>query len=554
MKKGKSSRDLKEKVLFLMCLGVLAGNISTGVYGEILQDETKTYNRVDYTEDEILGDSLIIKNTGTKDGIQVINQSQEEKFTVNFNNDVEIQTEGGNGIYVESRHAKEFSLGTAKATFNNNLKVTVTNTLADGYALYTSANASSAASTASLIINEEKKKENIIQITGDIYAEAYGFSATNQNPPRPAKSEIKLNLSNSDSFFAGKMKTSEYKEENRVPITNASIEMNLENGGTWYAQDSDGSDSYTIDGSDTNLRTTITSNGGIIDIYNYAPNQTRTGYFDEQIKIFESEKTELKTELNTFQDYLKQAEDAKNAGTITEEVFNQIAEALNTEIADIESYINDVEKDIKEAEEKKEKGKLGNRTFTLKNVGDRLQDTTFRISTDIENKKSDLIKLEGVDTTSGSQTYFVQIAADPFSKGEWELQPGDKIQVMDITGTGLENIEVEGKEYKTSIAGGLIKQMITPTIEESDGNGTGKWYLTAVDKTEGKGDGHEFAELGAALNAGMAAAWRADNSDLYQRMGNLRNKEAEQGVWGRIYTGENEVRKGMDLDLEYRAV
>jgi outer membrane autotransporter protein len=52
----------------------------------------------------------------------------------------------------------------------------------------------------------------------------------------------------------------------------------------------------------------------------------------------------------------------------------------------------------------------------------------------------------------------------------------------------------------------------------------------------------------------MAAAWRADNGDLYQRMGNLRNNEAQQGVWGRIYTGENEVRKGIGLDLKYRAV
>ncbi len=52
----------------------------------------------------------------------------------------------------------------------------------------------------------------------------------------------------------------------------------------------------------------------------------------------------------------------------------------------------------------------------------------------------------------------------------------------------------------------------------------------------------------------MASAWRTDSGDLYQRMGNLRNNEAEQGVWGRIYTGENEVRKGIGLDLEYRAV
>mgnify|MGYP003376545171 CR=1 FL=1 len=34
MEKGKKSKNLKEKVLFLMCLGALAGNMSTEVYAQ----------------------------------------------------------------------------------------------------------------------------------------------------------------------------------------------------------------------------------------------------------------------------------------------------------------------------------------------------------------------------------------------------------------------------------------------------------------------------------------------------------------------------------------
>ena len=124
---------------------------------------------------------------------------------------------------------------------------------------------------------------------------------------------------------------------------------------------------------------------------------------------------------------------------------------------------------------------------------------------------------------------------------------------MDINGKDLDKITVEGKESEAEIGAGLVKQKIIPTVEE-DTNNKGDWYLTSIDKIESKGSGHIFAEIGAAANAGMASAWRTDSGDLYQRMGNLRNNEAEQGVWGRIYTGENEVRKGIGLDLEYRAV
>ena len=197
--------------------------------------------------------------------------------------------------------------------------------------------------------------------------------------------------------------------------------------------------------------------------------------------------------------------------------------------------------------------KQGGRTFTLNGVGDRLQNTTFRISTDVENKKSDKIVLNGVKVDKESETYHIQIAADPFKGKEWKADEKNKIYVMDINGNGLDKITVEGKEYTKETGAGLVEQTITPTIKE-DGKGTGDWYLTGIEKVENKGSGHIFAEIGAAANVGMASAWRTDSGDLYQRMGNLRNNEAEQGVWGRIYTGENEIRKGIGLDLEYRAV
>ena len=341
------------------------------------------------------------------------------------------------------------------------------------------------------------------------------------------KSEIKLNLNNENSFFAGKMETEEDSNSKSI------IKMNLKDKATWYAHRSNVDDSYTIDGSNENLRTEITSNGGIIDIYHYSPDKTyiKAGLEKlEQLEVFKNNLLEgLDENSEKYKEILTKFEESK--------------EIINQEI------LEDSER------------KLGGRTFTLNGVGDRLQNTTFRISTNIKNKdankRADKIILNDVKVNKNSETYYIQIAADPLD-GEWKLEPGDKIQVMDINAENnsigdLSKITVKGKENKAKIGAGLVEQIITPTIKE-DGKGSGDWYLTAIEKVENKGSGHIFAEIGAAANAGMASAWRTDSGDLYQRMGNLRNNEAEQGVWGRIYTGENEVRKGIGLDLEYRAV
>lgn len=455
----KSSKNLKEKVLFLICLGALAGNMGTEMYAQ---------------------DNIPILDFSTS-GIE----AKKEK--------------------------KEYS--------DTDLVINKT----DGYALYSECHDSSGIPTASIIINKESNNKNIVQIIGNIKASAQ-MNASNISTTYSSTAKIELNLSNSESYFAGRMETYESKVGNSE--ANASIEMNLKDKATWYVHNSNGKDSYTVDGTDEELRTKITSDGGVIDIYNYTPEQSRIDYFGNEITEIENYITQLKEELNN--------------GKIPKD-----------EIEEVKNMISYIEQEIG-------KIKQGGRTFTLNGVGDRLQNTTFRISTDVENKKSDKIVLNGVEVKKDPETYFIEIAADPFESGEWKAGKDDKILVMDINAESsniddLNKITVEGKESEAEIGAGLVEQTITPTIKE-DGKGTGDWYLTGIEKVENKGSGHIFAEIGAAANAGMASAWRTDSGDLYQRMGNLRNNEAEQGVWGKIYTGENEIRKGIGLDLEYRAV
>ena len=549
MEKVKNGKNLKEKVLFLMCLSALAGNISTEVYaenydytsiiGEKYNEEYKKYGTSYDGSVKIIEDKEI--NINNEQGIVInnsgINGRTNPKLELDFTNKVVINTEMNDftGVsLINSRGTKNF-----KVEFNNDVSIK-NNIGLKGYAIYenSSGDTSSNAATASIIIVGAKDNTSKIQVIGNLGVQnEKEFKKDNikegseEEFKAESSSTIELNLNSKDSFFAGKMLSEKVKQnkesDSKIWLEgNEKISLNLKNGATWYAHNSNGIDSYNISGEikdalNGNLKTLITSNGGVIDIYNSTPEQSRIN------------------EITKAENYITKLKEGLNSGEIPE-----------GKIEEVENMISYIEQEI-------EKIKQGGRTFTLNGVGDRLQNTTFRISTDVENKKSDKIVLNDVKVNKDKEIYFIEIAADPFESGEWKADKDDKILVMDINGTGLDKITVEGKEYEAEIGAGLVKQTITPTVEE-DSNNKGDWYLTAIEKVENtagnKGSGHIFAEIGAAANVGMAAAWRADSSDIYQRMGNLRNNEAEQGVWGRIYTGENEVRKGIGLDLEYRAV
>lgn len=479
----KSSKNLKEKVLFLMCLGALTGNISTEVYAQ-----TSDKYHYNINGDKKIEDEIIISSG--EQGIFIDNENKENNSnnsgSISFEKNVEIKKNNlQNSIYVQVKSDKS-----GKVIFKKNLIITNKS----GYALYSNTSSSSGSCNTAIIAGDINNPINKIQIIGNLKAESYSKGKPDSSHGT-TNSFISLTLNNEKSFFAGKMETAEIIEKTGLNAS-AFINLNLKNEATWYAHKSNTTDTYTVDRTNKDLRTFITSNGGIIDIYNSAPNEARTE--SEGTRIFKLDKVGKIVEIN---------KDKDGKDIITEHKNN-------------------------------------------------LPNTTFRISSDVENKKSDKIVFSNADIND-SATYYIQIAADPFKGKEWKADENNKIYVMDIENKGNGQIDVKGKEYTKETGAGLVEQIITPTIKKDDKNtetDKEKWYLTSINKIENKGSGHIFAEIGAAANAGMASAWRTDSGDLYQRMGNLRNNEAEQGVWGRIYTGENEVRKGIGLDLEYRAV
>lgn len=210
------------------------------------------------------------------------------------------------------------------------------------------------------------------------------------------------------------------------------------------------------------------------------------------------------------------------------------------------------------------------RSFTIKNVGaadTKVNNVTFRIGSDIRQKKAGSIHLEGSSAISSGDTfdYKLQVGADPGIEADrdMKLTPTADIVVATVDGTYLKggasgNTTFTGMSYIADINGGLTKAELTPTIANNSGDDK-QWLLTGLDvknltPQEGKGAALLMAETATAANAAVAAAWRADNNDLLRRMGDLRSSSADSGAWARIYGGQSEVLRGVGTNLDYKAV
>ncbi len=394
MEKVKNGKNLKEKVLFLMCLGVLAGNMSAGVYAQqnpennikdfsslIGKEFKEVFNKTPENDKDKIKlnifekEAINIDKNGQLKLIMNNNQIWTEvgaNVNFSFDNTVKINNSFNNSaVFIDNDKSKSLNVN-----FNNDVNIVTNKSILNilspnlkSYALYSnsSQNTSGAGATASIILGA-KGNNSKIKVIGDLgvqnekefYKDTMQEGYKNNN-----SSTIELNLNNEDSFFAGKMLSEKVKQnkESDSKIWLEGIEkitLNLKNGATWYAHDSNGKDSYNISGGtadsvDGNLQTFITSNGGVIDIYHHSPNKTYADITSEQME-----------QLKVFIDFLKQQEP------------NLSQDKINLITGKLESIILE--------ENKRE---LGGRTFTLNGVGDRLQNTTFRISTDVENKKSD---------------------------------------------------------------------------------------------------------------------------------------------------------------------
>ncbi len=361
-----------------MCLGALAGNMSIEIYA---QENPKNYkdliekkfNNNEYNMDEngkITITYLEKEKITDKISMGVLWKGTENNpININllFNNTVEIND---SGIEIENANAFNPIHEDITMQFSENLSIYNKNS----YAIYGKSYASGTAGTASIIIGNQDNKKNIVKIIGNIKAESKNGSG---------KSEIKLNLNNEYSFFAGKMETGENNKDNNNEYNNSIIEMNLKDKATWYAHRSNMDDIYTIDGSNKELRTEITSNGGVIDIYNSAPNEARTE--SAGTREFTLKGVGDRLQNTTF----RISTNIKNKDAVID-IYNSAPNEARTESA-------------------------GTREFTLKGVGDRLQNTTFRISTNIKNKdadkRADKIILNDVKVNKNSETYYIQIAA-----------------------------------------------------------------------------------------------------------------------------------------------
>ncbi|WP_455654985.1 autotransporter outer membrane beta-barrel domain-containing protein [Phascolarctobacterium sp.] len=202
------------------------------------------------------------------------------------------------------------------------------------------------------------------------------------------------------------------------------------------------------------------------------------------------------------------------------------------------------------------------RTFTLSGITDDVSGaagTTFRIGSNISEGWSDQIVLNGAGTgrTDNYQhKYFIEIVADPSITPDSNTS-GLNIQVAQVGNTmTTANTQFIGNKYVgAEVAGGLMYADLTPSIGNKIDN-TNEWFINSItaENFRGKASAAEMAEVGAATALNVTSAWRADTSDLQRRLGDLRNNSDEAGVWVRMYGGKNEVVKGQQTDMSYKAV
>lgn len=206
---------------------------------------------------------------------------------------------------------------------------------------------------------------------------------------------------------------------------------------------------------------------------------------------------------------------------------------------------------------------VGEAQLNFGGVKDRLNGTTFVISSDVVNNKADNVML---NDSEGGNTYYVQVVHDASDSSDGTFVATDKPVVLNIQ-YGMEEVttpdKAEAKSYtllQEKEAGLVTKETImTPTLElEEDltvGSSYTRYMLTGVDvkTTETPGPAQEFAGETAMAAAASMASWRAENNDLQKRMGDLRREENNTGIWARYYGGESEI-KSSNTNLKYHGI
>ena len=138
------------------------------------------------------------------------------------------------------------------------------------YALCANGSAGSAAG-ANLKINPYKN--NTVQISGNVKAKS-----NDDNGSFPGEAYVELNLTNKDSYLAGKLV---------LEGTFSGITMNLSDGAVWYVPQGD--DSYTLGTQGNKNGRHLTAYGGIIDLYNQSPATVQTSSIGRNFTVSNAE-------------------------------------------------------------------------------------------------------------------------------------------------------------------------------------------------------------------------------------------------------------------------
>ena len=193
-------------------------------------------------------------------------------------------------------------------------------------------------------------------------------------------------------------------------------------------------------------------------------------------------------------------------------------------------------------------------TITVENISGNNGTFIMDISSDDinqENNETDFLNIKNADQP---QKHFIKIGSSSINGlNNYDFDNKNSDSAIWIADTNT-NIIFEGEEFESieNIYNYTLEldKNLRPDANNSD-NGD-NWYITGTEKKENEVT--ETIEDDMTLYYMNAAMARIEMDSLHKRLGDIRNYDAEEGVWARVLSGQMEYDKSSYFKNNYTMV
>ena len=161
---------------------------------------------------------------------------------------------------------------------------------------------------------------------------------------------------------------------------------------------------------------------------------------------------------------------------------------------------------------------------------------TFKINSDLAHNVADKISVVGADVATTTEN--IQVAYDPYLANTGLAKGSTLKGKAEVVSTAPDTLTFTGKDGEYNL------YKYTPTlVKDADG----KWYLTSLVINNGSSSTGPVKTI-AQAGLGLQELWLSETNNLEKRLGELRTRPAEAGVWARYNHGKLEHN---DVSVKY---